>query len=106
MRWGTYFILSVFSSSSLVSVLHLPNNKEIALDQTEQKIQELEDIKRGYESKAIYHENQADRLQFDDNTYLEMRRHNQLAEEYRAKAAAVQKEIDRLKDKSNNKYYK
>lgn len=97
------FILNIFSFS-LISVLHPPNNKEIAMEKTEQKIQELEDIKRGYEAKAIYHEDQADRLQFDDHTYLEMRRHNQLAEEYRAKAAAVQKEIDWLKKTSNNKY--
>jgi hypothetical protein len=53
-------------------------------------------MKRGFEARALRHENQAERLQFDDQAYLETRRHNQLAEENRAKAAAVQKEIDRL----------
>ena len=53
-------------------------------------------MKRGYESRALRHENQAERLQFEDQAYLETRRHNQLADENRAKAAAVQKEIDRL----------
>jgi len=100
--WGGYLIFAVFSSS-FVSALHLANNKEIVSEQTEQRIQELEDMKRGFEAKAIYHEEQADRLQFDDHTYLEMRRHNQLADEYRAKAAAVQKEIDRLQKNSSRK---
>ena len=66
------------------------------VQQIETQIQQLEDMKRGFESRALRHENQAERLQFDDKTYLETRRHNQLAEENRAKAAAVQKEIDRL----------
>lgn len=66
------------------------------IQQIEQQIQELEDMKRGYESRALRHENQAERLQFDDQTYLETRHHIQLAEENRAKAAAVQREIDRL----------
>ncbi len=101
--WSGCFILAILSSSPFISVLHLANNKEIASERTEQKIQELEDIKRGYEAKAIYHEEQADRLQFDDQTYLEMRRHNQLAEEYRAKAGAIQKEIDRLQKSSVRK---
>lgn len=68
------------------------------VEQIDQRIKELEDMKRGYESRAIRHEDQADRLQFDDQTYLETRRHNQLAAENRAKAAAVQQEIDRLKE--------
>jgi hypothetical protein len=66
------------------------------VQQIDQQIQELEDMKRGFEARALRHENQAERLQFDDQAYLETRRHNQLAEENRAKAAAVQKEIDRL----------
>ncbi len=64
--------------------------------QIDKQIEELEEMKRGYESRALRHEDQAERLQFDDKTYLETRRHNQLAAENRAKAAAVQKEIDRL----------
>src|SRR3989344_2752800 len=66
------------------------------IEQIDQAIQELEEMKRGYESRALRHENQAERLQFDDQTYLETRRHLELADENRAKAAAVQKEIDRL----------
>ncbi len=88
-----FMLLAVFPAYSF-------QNKEAATEQTDQKIQELEDVKRGFEAKAIYHEDQADRLQFDDHTYLEMRRHRQIADENRAKAAAVQKEIDRLRKTS------
>lgn len=75
----------------------LVQNLKSQVQELDQQIQELEDMKRGFEGRALRHEDQADRLQFDDKTYLEMRRHNQLAAENRAKAAAVQKEIDRLK---------
>ena len=67
------------------------------VQQIDAQIQELEEMKRGFEARALRHEDQADRLQFDDQTYLEMRRHNQLAAENRAKAEAVQEQIDRLK---------
>ena len=66
------------------------------VQQIDQQILELEDMKRGFEARALRHEDQADRLQFDDKTYLEMRRHNQLAAENRAKAEAVQEQITRL----------
>lgn len=75
--------------------------KEAQVQQIDQQIQELEEMKRGFEARALRHEDQADRLQFDDQTYLETRRHNQLAAENRAKAAAVQKEIDRLQAEKN-----
>jgi hypothetical protein len=78
-------------------VYSLTAQKEQQVQQLDQQIQELENMKRGFEAKALRHEDQADRLQFDDQTFLETRRHNQLAEENRAKAAAVQKEIDKLK---------
>lgn len=63
----------------------------------DRKIDELEAVKRGYLSKALRHEDQAERLQFDHDTWLEAKRHWQLAEENRAMAARVQIEIDLLK---------
>lgn len=84
-------LLIVFSFCSAVSV-----QNEAKIDSIDQQIQELQDKKHGFEGKAIFHEDQADRLQFNDNTFLETRRHFQLAEENRAKAQAVQQEIDRL----------
>lgn len=71
--------------------------KNPQIHQIDLQIQELEQMKLGYESRAIRHDNQAERLQFENQAYLEARRHIQLANENRAKAAAVQKEIDRLK---------
>jgi hypothetical protein len=61
------------------------------------KIKELTEMKRGYEAKALRHENQAERLQFEDRALLETRRHLQLADENRQKAARIQEEIDKLK---------
>ncbi len=77
------------------------SQKEVHIQQIDDQIHELEGVKRGFESRAERHEDLASRLQFDDQTYLEMRRHNQLAEENRAKAAATQKEIDRLELEKN-----
>lgn len=63
------------------------------------QIQQLQDMKRGYEGRALRHENQAEYLQFDQQAVLETRRHLQLADENRNKAALVQEQIDRLKAK-------
>jgi hypothetical protein len=91
------FVILWGYSAYTTPVYHLISlQKDTQVQQIDQQIQELEAMKRGFESRALRHEDQADRLQFDDQTYLETRRHVQLAEENRAKAAAVQKEIDRL----------
>lgn len=91
------FVILWGYSAYTAPVYHLLGlQKDSQVQQIDQQIQELEEMKRGFESRALRHEDQADRLQFDDETYLETRRHIQLAEENRAKAAAVQKEIDRL----------
>jgi len=63
------------------------------------KIRELTEMKQGYEARALRHENQAERLQFEDKAFLEARRHIQLAQENRQKAAKIQEEIDRLQEK-------
>ncbi|MES2273967.1 MAG: hypothetical protein V4487_07225, partial [Chlamydiota bacterium] len=56
------------------------------LQEIDQQIRELEGMKRGFESRALRHENLAEYLQFDDKANLETRRHLQIAEENRAKA--------------------
>lgn len=66
------------------------------VDEIDRQIKELEAVKRGYESRAMRHEDQAARLQFMDRAVLETRRHLELAEENWAKAQRVQEEIDRL----------
>lgn len=60
------------------------------------EIQQLKEMKLGYEARALKHENMAEYLQFDQQAVLETRRHIQLADENRNKAALIQQEIDRL----------
>lgn len=70
--------------------------KAAKVQKIDQEIAQLQDMKRGFEARALRHENMAEWLQFDDQAYLETRRHIQIAEENKQKAAAVQREIDRL----------
>lgn len=72
-------------------------NDQAELAEIDDQIRELEDIKRGFISKALRHEDQAERMQYKDKYYLEARRHFELAEENRRAADEVQVEIDRLK---------
>lgn len=69
------------------------------LQKIESEIKELEEMKRGYQARALRHDDMATYLQFDDQAVLETRRHLQLAEENRNKAALVQEQIDRLNAK-------
>lgn len=63
------------------------------------QIKQLEEMKRGYEARALKHNDMAEYLQFDQQAVLETRRHLQLAEENRNKAALVQEQIDRLQSR-------
>lgn len=63
------------------------------------QIEQLEAMKRGFEARALKHDDMAEYMQFDQQLVLETRRHLQIADENRAKAARVQEEIDRLKAK-------
>jgi len=74
-------------------------NLQVQIATIDDQIEELEEMKRGYESKALRHEDQALRLQFNQEWNLEVRRHLELADENRAKAARLQIEIERLKEK-------
>lgn len=69
------------------------------INKIDSEIAQLQDMKRGYEARALRHENMAEYLQFDQQAVLETRRHLQLADENRNKAALVQEQIDRLKQK-------
>ena len=69
---------------------------QVQVAEIDRQLKELEGMKRGFEARALRHEDQAQRLQFEDRALLETRRHNELADENRAKAEKVQQEIDRL----------
>lgn len=68
----------------------------LLMEQLDCRIHELKEIKRGFEATALRAENQGQRLQFDNENYLEARRYLKMAEVYRKKAKAIQDEIDRL----------
>lgn len=70
------------------------NNNE--MQKIDRQIKQLEEMRRGFQAMALRHENQAEYLQFNDRALLEQRRHMQLAEENRTKAAQVQEQIDAL----------
>lgn len=97
------FLLFVESSSMIAAlspeeIQFLAENPAIQAQVAEidRQITELQAMKRGFEARAMRHEDQAQRLQFEDRAMLETRRHNELADENRAKADKVQEEIDRL----------
>jgi hypothetical protein len=66
------------------------------VEQIDRQIEELEQIKRGYLSKANRYRDQEERLQFQDRSSLESRRFSELAQENEEKAQRAQMEIDRL----------
>lgn len=74
-------------------------SKSQEIQKIDAEIVQLQEMKRGYESRALRHENLAEYLQFDQQAFLEARRHIQLAEENRNKAALVQERIDQLNAK-------
>ena len=99
MRLRRLFLLTFSFFLILWGVTGHSANPSPELQKVDQELQELEEMKRGYESRALRHENQAEYLQFDQQAVLETRRHLQLAAENKNKAALVQEQIDRLKAK-------
>lgn len=75
--------------------LHAETNQE-KIQQIDYQIEELEDMKQGYEARALRHENLAIYMQFENQAWLETRRHYEIAQENRDKAAYIQTQIDAL----------
>lgn len=97
-RKNGFFIENLFWSDSQIFT---PRNSEVQaqIDEIDRQLLELDGMKRGYEARARRHDDQAQRLQFEDRAVLETRRHQELAEENREKAQKVQEEIDRLQSR-------
>jgi len=72
------------------------NPKASRIEQIDRQIEELKEIKRGYQAKANRFADQAERLQFYDRSLLESRRLSELAQENQEKANRAQEEIDKL----------
>ena len=76
---------------------HPTTSAQDEIQRNNQKIYELEQMKMGYEARALNLETRAEYLQFDQEAVLETRRILQIADENRAKAALIQTQIDELK---------
>lgn len=101
MRLRRFFLLTFAFFLILwgfTAVGHTASNA-VEIQKIDSQIQQLQEMKRGYEGRALKHENMAEYLQFDQQAVLETRRHLQLAEENRNKASLVQEQIDRLNAK-------
>jgi len=77
-RW--LFIGMLWIASPHIGQASPPSQQE-QIQTIDAQIQELEEMKRGYEARAIRAEDQANRLQFEDHFVLETRRYFQIAEE-------------------------
>lgn len=66
------------------------------IQQIDAQIEDLQEVKRGYNARALRFENLAEYQQFDDQAQLETRRFFKLAEENRNRAELAQKKIDLL----------
>ena len=73
-----------------------PTGWEQEVVELDKQITELKEMKLGYESKAVRHINQAQRLQFVQGEQLTAKRYWELAEENKQIAEHIQKDIDEL----------
>ena len=87
-----------FLPASRAHLAMLATKKEQRIEAIDREIEMLEDKKRGYEAKALRAEDQAIRLQFQDQFQLETRAYWKIAEENRAKAAIMQERILELQE--------
>jgi len=95
-----YVLIVIFFmlfSNSLFTKEH--NNDEMLI---EKHINELEEMKRGYESKAIKYANQAERLQFVSSELQTAKKYWILADKNKKIAEKLQKIIDDLKATKSN----
>ena len=96
--------------SALLTVGHRTNvlmagegsKLDLQIQQIDEEIAELKQMKRGYESRALRHENLGEMMQFESKYTLEMRAHYELAEQNREIAAKIQADIDRLEAKKRD----
>lgn len=87
-----FLSLFLFCAGIIFSV----SNEERA-KQIDRQIEELVEIKRGYDGKAVYHANQADRLQFVNGELSNAKKHWVLSDHYNKLSLEVEKKIEELK---------
>ena len=100
--WGVFAYTPLMSQNLIHERCTVESVKMARVEQIDKQIEELENLKRGYLSKANRLDDQAERLQFQDRSFLESRRFSELADENRQKAERTPDEIDRLKKEKEN----
>ncbi len=98
ITFGFFLLLALFSMGKGVLALQ-KSSWEKEVEQIDRQIEDLTDRKKGLESQALRHENQAQRLQFRQGELSTARKHWKIADQKRAKAAKIQKKIDKLEEK-------
>lgn len=88
-------IFGVFSVSKTAYSYNSPK-EHTEIDDINRKIAELEDMKKGYEARAIKHANTADRLQFIEGQLQLAKKHWKLSAESKKIAEKIQTQIDEL----------
>jgi len=98
---GSLFFIFLLLFAGVKTSLFGSLSKEQILEKVESKIKELEEMKRGYEAKALSHDSQGDRLQFIQGELDRARMHWELAEQNRQVAKKLQQDIDAYHLKRN-----
>lgn len=91
------FIFTIFMVSKSFTYYASNVEKQSEIILINQKIDELQEMKRGYEAKALNHANTAERLQFIDGELQTAKKHWKLADDNRRIVQQIQKQIDELK---------
>lgn len=93
VRWA-FLPLFFFTACQLYP--EKKKNPKEELREIHYEIERLEELQRGYEAKALRHENLANRLQFRSGQYLLAKQHWEIAEQNRLMAKKIQQQIDQL----------
>jgi|GEM_PF-5135668 len=105
----TFFLL-VYGGATFLANRKSPEwKKKICL--LHKQIDELNQLKKGYLLRALTHQNQADRLQFQQDELLTAKRHSILAEENRKIVQRLEEDIlelesDKEKILKENKFFR
>ena len=92
------FLLGVFFTAAISNeTLYQKNDCKTQLEQLNNEIQYLEELKLGLEGRAVRYENQAQRLQFEKDQQIEAKRLWNMAAQNRQAAEELDKKIKEKK---------
>lgn len=82
--------------STLLGAAAPSSSWQTEVESIDRQIQELKELKRGYEGRALSNENQAEQLQFIQGELSNAKRYWKIAEDNRAIARKIQEDIEEL----------